>query len=313
MVPICMLATRPRVLRRDPDWALFALLLLTGGAIDVLCARVPAQLPVWMPWEFSWPVFLATTLVLFWFFRGLGALPAAERPSFWRSSAFVLGVLSFYAVLQTHFDYLAQHMFFFHRWAHFILHHAGAFLIALGTAGPAIRAGMPPFARPLLDLKAVRKAIDVIQHPAIAPVLFIGLLYFWLVPQIHTRVMLDRNLYGVMNWSMGIDGIFFWLLILDPRPKPPARLSFLMRILLIIAIELPQMVLGAVLSLSSTDFYPVYRICGRILPMTALNDQHYGGLIIWLPGTLTSFAAVITVLVALRHHEEEEEHARTAV
>ena len=28
----------------------------------------------------------------------------------------------------------------------------------------------------------------------------------------------------------------------------------------------------------------------RVLSMTALNDQHYGGLIIWLPGTLASFA-----------------------
>jgi putative membrane protein len=47
--------------------------------------------------------------------------------------------------------------------------------------------------------------------------------------------------------------------------------------------------------------------------MTALNDQHYGGLIIWLPGTMMSFAAVIVVLLALRHHEEEQERARIAV
>jgi putative membrane protein len=38
--------------------------------------------------------------------------------------------------------------------------------------------------------------------------------------------------------------------------------------------------------------------------MTALNDQHYGGLIIWLPGTLTSFAAMILVLVTMRLNEE---------
>ena len=44
------------------------------------------------------------------------------------------------------------------------------------------------------------------------------------------------------------------------------------------------MVLGAILSLSEHDIYPVYTICGRVLDMTALNDQHYGGLIIWLPG-----------------------------
>jgi putative membrane protein len=298
--------------RVDPGWAGFALLLVAGVAMDTLCERYPAHLPWWLPWQFSWPVFLVTSLALTCFFRGLGKLKRTERPAAWRSVVFVVGVLSCYAVLQTHFDYLAQHMFFVHRFAHFVLHHAGAFLIALGTAGPAIRAGMPRTASSLLDLSAVRRSVDVIQHPIVAPVLFVGLLYLWLVPQIHTRVMLDSDLYDAINWSMAVDGVFFWLLILDPRPKPPARLSFFLRFLLIVAIEIPQMLVGAILSLSSTDYYPVYRICGRILPMTALNDQHYGGLIVWLPGTLVSFAAAIVVLVALRHHEEDTERARLA-
>ncbi|HXB51872.1 MAG TPA: cytochrome c oxidase assembly protein, partial [Rhizomicrobium sp.] len=108
-------------------------------------------------------------------------------------------------------------------------------------------------------------------------------------------------------WTMAVNGVMFWSLILESRAKPPARLSHLMRALLILVIELPQMVLGAILSLSEHDIYPVYTICGRVLDMTALNDQHYGGLIIWLPGTLTSFAAMIVVLVTMRLNEEKAE------
>jgi putative membrane protein len=299
--------------RLAPEWLAYGGLLLVGAATAVICEAYPSRLPIWMPWEFSWPVFLATSLGLAWFARGLWSMPRAERPSPWRSAAFVVGVLSFYVVLQTRVDYFAQHMFFVHRFAHFVLHHLGAFLIAMGMAGPVIRAGMPDFLKPLVASRIVRGTVDIIQNPVMAPVLFVGLLYLWLIPPIHTRVMLDRNLYDLMNWSMGIDGIFFWSLILDPRPHPPARLSFLLRFLLILVIELPQMLVGAILSLSTTDYYPVYRICGRVLEMTALNDQHYGGLIIWLPGTLMSFAAAITVLVAIRHHEEESEHARQGI
>jgi len=292
------------------SWLAYALLLMGGAAVYVLCRYYPAGLPFWMPWEFSWPTFLTTFLVLGWFARGLAKVE--ERPAAWRIACFVLGVAMDYAVLQTHIDYYAQHMFFVHRAAHFVLHHLGAFLIALGAAGPAIRAGMPPFLVPVLDAKPVRGAMDVMQHPAVAPVLFVGLLYFWLIPQIHTRVMLDADLYDLMNWTMALNGIAFWSLVLDPRPKPPARLSSLMRALMILLIELPQMVLGAILSLSMTDYYPVYTICGRIFDMTALNDQHYGGLIVWLPGTLTSFAAMIVVLVVLRINEERAELARQA-
>jgi putative membrane protein len=292
------------------EWLMFSALLLAGGAIDILCRFFPSELPFWMPWEFSWPAFLATALTLAWYWRGWKAMTREERPAAWRAASFVIGVLSFYAVLQTHIDYLAQHMFFVHRWAHFVLHHAGAFLIALAASGPVIRAGMPAFLVPFVDAKPVRRTVDFLQHPAMAPFLFVGLLYFWLIPSIHTRVMLDVNLYDFMNWTMAINGVMFWSLVLDPRPKPPARLSHLMRGAMIMIIELPTMVLGAILSLSMTDYYSVYEICGRILPMTALSDMHYGGLIIWLPGTLTSFAAMIAVLWIMRINEEKAEAAQ---
>jgi putative membrane protein len=289
------------------DWIAFAGLVVLGAIIDTLVRYFPAEMPVWMPWEFSWPVFLATALTLAWFWRGLAVVQGEDRPARWRIASFLLGVASIYIVLQTHIDYYAQHMFFVHRWAHFVLHHAGAFLIALGAAGPVMRAGMPSFVLALFDSRPVRTLTNVLQHPAIAPVLFVGLLYFWLTPAIHTRVMLDTRLYDIMNYTMTINGIMFWMLVLDKRAKPPARLSHLMRAAMILIIELPQMLLGAILSLSTQDYYPVYRICGRVVAMTALNDQHYGGLIIWLPGTLTSFAAMIVVLVTMRLNEEKAE------
>jgi putative membrane protein len=292
------------------DWLRYGGLLAVGAALYLICALYPAQLPAWLPWEFSWPIYLATALSLAWFARGLKSLPRDQHPPLWRSICFVLGVASFWIVLQTRIDYYAQHMFFVHRAAHFVLHHFGAFLIALGMSGPVLLAGLPDFLKPLVMARPVRATLSFLQHPVLAPFLFVGLLYFWLIPQIHTRVMLDANLYELMNWTMAVNGVMFWSLILDSRAKPPARLSHLMRAALILVIELPQMVLGSILSLTERDIYPVYTICGRVLDMTALNDQHYGGLIIWLPGTLTSFAAMIVVLVTMRLNEERVEREK---
>ena len=55
-----------------------------------------------------------------------------------------------------------------------------------------------------------------------------------------------------MNWSMAVNGVLmFWSLVLDSRAKPPYNASaHLVRGALILAIELPQMLLGAILSLS---------------------------------------------------------------
>lgn len=298
-----------RLRQNRKDWLAYGALLIVGAMLYVVCREFPAELPAFLPWEFDWPVYLATALFLGWFVRGLASMPKEERPAPWRIGAYVIGILSIYAVLQTRIDYYSQHMFFVHRVQQLVLHHIGPFFVALGTAGPAIRAGMPRFIRRIVDWAPVQRAVDFIQHPAMAPVLFVGLLYFFLIPSIHTPVMLDRDLYDVMNWSMAIEGTFFWWLILDPRPTPPARISVLARVFMLLAIELPQMILGAILSLSSTDYYPVYRICGRILPIAALSDQHYGGLIIWLPGTMMSLAAMLVVLVNLRLNEERAENA----
>jgi putative membrane protein len=289
------------------NWLWYAALLALGAVIYLVCRFFPAYLPFWMPWEFSWPIYLATGLTLGWFFHGLKLLPKDQHPPLWRLLCFVLGVASFWIVLQTRIDYYAQHMFFVHRWAHFVLHHFGAFFIALGMSGPVLFAGMPGFLKPLVTARPVQATVSFLQHPVMAPFLFVALLYLWLIPQIHTRVMLDANIYEFMNWTMAINGVMFWSVVLDSRAKPPARMSHLMRALMILVIELPQMVLGAILSLTERDIYPVYTICGRVMNMTALNDQHYGGLIIWLPGTLTSFAAMIVVLVTMRLNEEKAE------
>jgi putative membrane protein len=307
MAHAAILSHDARTFSRLGHGAIFAL----GAVIYGLCRYFPAELPVWFPYEFCWPEYLATALALYWFARGLARLPRSQHPPIWRSAAFVLGVASLYIVLQTRIDYYALHMFFVHRAQHFVLHHIGAFLVALGASGPVLWAGMPAFLRPIVSSRPVKRLVDFIQHPAVAPVLFVGLIYLWLVPAFHTRVMLDVRLYNLMNESMAVDGIFFWCLILDHRPKPPARIGSGLRALLVLAVEPFQMILGAILSLSSNDFYPVYRICGRILDISAISDMHYGGLIIWLPSTLTSFAGMIVVLVTMRLNDEAAERGET--
>src|SRR3954467_1230695 len=168
-------------------WAWYGALLALGAALDAGVRFFPADLPVWLPWEFSWPIYLATALTLAWFVRGLRILPKAQHPPLWRLICFVAGVTSFWIVLETRIDYYAQHMFFVHRWAHFVLHHFGAFFIALGMSGQGLSAGVRVFLPPLARSRPVQALPNGLQHPAMAPFLFVGLLYFWLIPGIHPR------------------------------------------------------------------------------------------------------------------------------
>ena len=60
------------------DRAAYLAIFALGALLFWLSADHPALMPVWAPWDFSIPIYLATALTLLWYFRGL-ALSAPER------------------------------------------------------------------------------------------------------------------------------------------------------------------------------------------------------------------------------------------
>jgi putative membrane protein len=256
---------------------------------------------IWLdPWEPSPTVVIAILGAAVLFARGArkARVTPLRRLSFW----FGLGAL--YVALHTRLDYFFEHEFFMHRAQHLVLHHLGPFFIALSYPGAAIRAGIPfawrqRLVRPALAARPVRVVLDIVFHPVVAVLLFVGLIYFWLLAPIHFVAMLDWRLYRVMNWSMVIDGLLFWWLVVDPRPAPPARLAPGRRILIAIAAIPPQILLGALIFFTPRELYPIYSICGRAFTwLSPLRDQQIGGLLLWIPGSMMS---VLGALIALRH------------
>lgn len=282
-----------------------AMTLAFGSALSWLCSKHPTTLPVWAPWDFSWPEYLAAVLGGWWFLRGVTRCTPSERPSRWRQISFMLGVVAIYAVVQTRLDYVAQHEFFVNRIQHIFMHHLGPFLIALAWPGAALMRGIPPPMRRIVEAHILRRMVSAIQQPIVAGMLFVGLIYLFLIPEVHFHAMIDARLYAIMNWSMIGDGILFWCLVLDPRPNPPARVSYVTRLVLPFAVMFPQTALGARIAFGAAGIYPYYEFCGRLFPsISAASDQHIGGIIIWIPAGMMSAAGFMTVLNALRRYED---------
>ena len=293
---------------RIADGVAYAVIAGTGALFWWWSINDPATLPVWAPWDFAPLQFLAFWLSAWWYARGVMKTPAAERPAIWRTACFAVGWLVTYVVLMTRYEYMAEHMFFLNRIQHVVMHHFGPLLIVLGWPGGSILRGMPgPLAR-LLQSRWVVTPVHWIQQPALAAFLFVGLILLWLIPSIHFVAMIDPQLYAVMNWSMVVDGVLFWSLILDPRPSPPARATFLVRCALCIGIMFPQILMGAFITFSTHDLYAFYHWCGRLYPtIDAVEDQMIGGLVIWIPGAMMSVAALLLALNFMRQNEEREE------
>jgi len=249
------------------------------------------------PWEFS-PVLLlvfAATALLFVRGTRVHRVGAARQALFW------VGFVLLYLSLHTRVDYYAERMFFAHRVQHLVLHHLGPLLIMGAYAGQVMRAGLPMRMRVWLRgfrRSAAGRAVGaVLTNKYWVPFLFVFLVVVWLIPSVQFYSMLDWRLYRLMNWSVVISGFMYWNLILDRRPSPPAVMAPGARILSPVVTMVPQMVVGAVITFTEYDLYPVFDLCGRAIPgMSALTDQAIGGLTMWV---LAGFIEVFGLLFAL--------------
>ncbi|AHG63124.1 cytochrome c oxidase assembly protein [Advenella mimigardefordensis] len=270
------------------------------------------------PWEFS-PTLIALFLLAGWLFvRGT----RVHRVTLARQLLFWSGFVVLYLSLHTHVDYYAERMFFVHRIQHLVLHHLGPLLIMGAYPGQIMRAGLPLRAR--VWLRDYRRSFSgrfitgVLTNKILVPFLFVFLVLFWLLPTIQFYSMLDWRLYLFMNWSVVVSGFMYWNLILDRRPYiapvltartrlgrflqwtiasgTPAVLSPGARILSPIITMLPQMIVGAVITFTSTDIYPLFDLCGRALPMSAVTDQSIGGLTMWIPAAMVETFGLLFAL-----------------
>jgi putative membrane protein len=264
-----------------------------------------------LPWEFSPTVFLVCTLTFIGYLGGMRSLRrrgAAANP--WRCASFLLGLLAGYASLQTYFDFLAQHMFWVHRLQHLVLHHLAPILVIAGTPGRILAESVPEQWRQRALLAAprlrwLRQVLRFVQHPAVASVLFVGLIYFWLIPAVHFTAMLDARRYQLMNWSMAVDGLLFWWIILTPRRAcRSVSAGYGSRVLMLCFVALAQILIGAYITLHKGILFDVYAVCGRAWAITPSVDQQLGGLLTWIPPAMMSGIGLLVVLYHILHEPD---------
>lgn len=299
-----MLGRTPDPSRRLPGlgWALLGALWAQPALAEPIG---PLKEPVWTMWGASPIIIPGCALVLLVYLRGFARRRArGERISHWRASAYVSGVLLTYIVLQSPVDALADHVFWVHRLQHVALHHWIPMLLALAAPIPELVRGLPRWARlhllrPTLRSRGVRGTWAFIQHPIVAPMLFVGIIFFWLEPRIFEYATINNGVHEIMHFTMLIDGIPFWWLMLDPKP---GRVSYGKRLLILWAIMLPQIAAGAYITFASQRLYPLYAILDQGWVSSYRLDQQLGGLIVWIPGSMMSVVAGLIVFRYLIRH-----------
>jgi putative membrane protein len=250
------------------------------------------------PWEPSFglvAVFIAAAVL---FARGSRRV----RVGVARQAAFWIGLALFYVALHTRLDYYAEHQFFVHRIQHLVLHHLAPLILMASYPSTVLRAGLPLRSRVVLRRwqrsRAARIAAAIVLNPTFISVAFVVSVVFWLIPAVQFVAMLDWRIYVFMNWSVASSGLLYWWMLLDHRPSPPSRTRPGLRVLSPVITMTPQILVGAIITFSSRDLYPIFTLCGRAFALSPALDQSLGGLIMWVPAAVLE---AIGGLMALRH------------
>lgn len=248
--------------------------------------EMPIALSLVLPWNFSPTVLLLTALAVAFYVRGM--IRTAMSVSPFRHVAYFAGTALIYSALQTSLSYYASHMFFVLQLQHFILHDLGPVLLAVAVPGATLRCGLPRFGRSSLQAmcRALKVPLSLLLDARIATALYILSQLLWLLPPVAFDVMLSNRLFKIMNWTTVLGALPFWHLMLDSGRYPRARLRLRQRFLFLYLAMLPMTLASAALAFSQSNWYPVYAVCGRFLPISPVMDQELGGTAMWVPGAM---------------------------
>jgi putative membrane protein len=256
----------------------------------------------WYEWPVTPGITLMTVLTVTFYLNGIRRRASGQvTVSAWQCASFLLGVLAVYLSIQSPVDVLAERMFYIHQIQHILLRALGPILIILGTPLPAMVRGIPSPLKgmtltPIVRNTPVQKLYAFLIHPAVATFMYIAVLYIWQIPSLHNLALEDRAVHDAMHISLLVTGLFFWWLMLDPRPSQ-VHLSLGARIVLVAATIVPNSILGAVILFYTKVLYTGYDQLQGVWDISPITDQQIGGLIMWIPGAMMH---VVVALILLR-------------
>jgi putative membrane protein len=292
-----------------------------GGLVVALAAvgpllRVEHLLTWYRAWA-AWPLTPGITLSIM-LAGGLyiaGQRERAERgdnPDL-RHLAFFGGLAALFLALQSPIEPLSDHLFFVHQIEHMLLRTTAPMLLVLAAPQAALLRGMPAWLRrnavsPIVGNPLIH-TLRILGHPAVATILFVGTTYFWMIPRYHDLAILDEPVHYLWHTTLFLSGLIFFWRILDPRPTPLGA-SLGVRLFMFWTASIGNILLGSYLSFKHQVLYHAYDEMGRLWGISAATDETFGGLTMWIPGSMM-FVATAMLMIYRWAQQEERSFARS--
>jgi putative membrane protein len=219
---------------------------------------------------------------LFTLWRSAGVGHGISRAE---ASAFYLGQLSLLVALVSPIDRLSDLLFSAHMTQHEILLVVAPPLLVLGRPivawGWAFGAERRARVLRTLDSPLLSKLWRWVSAPLVIVLLHGFVLWVWHVPALFEAALRNEGIHAVQHASFFLTAVVFWWAIARGRY---GRGGYGLASAFVFATAMHTSILGALLTVASRLWYPLYAVRGGPWAVNELEDQELAGLIMWVPG-----------------------------
>jgi cytochrome c oxidase assembly factor CtaG len=224
-----------------------------------------------------------------------------ERFAARQLTAFLAGLACLCIAIASPLDEAADTKLSAHMMQHILLLTVAPALLLLGDPLLPLLCGLPDSLRrslvaPLLRWRSLRDAAHALAHPLAALLLSSVIFWSWHLPALYQLALRVPAIHVVEHASFVAGGLLFWYPVVQPWPSRPRWPSGAM-IPYLLAADVQNTVLAALLTFSDRVLYPFYEFHSRAMEAAALDDQVLAGVIMWVPMSFAYLvpAALLTI------------------
>jgi len=279
----------PRTVVRSAALIPFTALIIqahTGTALE------PHDL--WESWSFDPGIVLTVGIAALLY--GLGArfrrgVSRIQLLCFWAGWLFL--TLSLISPLHP----LGEVLFAAHMAQHEVLMLIAAPLLALSRPLTPMLWGLPAASRRPIGRfsKSMQPFWTFLTRPVHAFLIHAVALWAWHIPGLFQATLRSDWIHAAQHASFFGSALLFWWSLFYAH----GRSGFGAALLYVFGTAVHTSILGALLTFSTTLWYPAYAATTRAWGLTPLEDQQLGGLIMWVPAGLVYIAVGIGLLVEI--------------
>ncbi len=257
----------------------------------LLDARPRPATPFVAEWSLHPSVVLGTAILGALYFWGIGSarrrwsLGPPARP--WQVLCFCLGLgvllLSLNGPIHDLSDYYL-----------FLIHMAQHLLLTL-VLPPLLIAGTPGWLlSPLARRRGLGPVLRLLTRPLLAGGLFTAVLLAWHTVPLYDLMMRDHEVHILTHLMFIVAAVLMWWPVMSTVPELPA-LPLPVRMLYLFLVSIPMQLVAAIIAMADTPLYQWYVTAPRTWGLSPLDDQKFGGLLMWVPGNLWLFGAIAII------------------